>query len=239
VIPQNQHILFLDIETVPICDRFDKLPEHLKEHWKHKSGLLYKDQEKDATESFMEKAGIFAEFGKIICISAGRIRQEESGPVLYIKSYFGYDEKQLLESFTESLEKQNQQYHRSLLCAHNGKEFDFPYICRRLMVNQLSIPHLLQIMGKKPWEIPHIDTLEWWKFGDRRTFAGLALLADLLGIPTPKDDIDGSQVASCYYNGELNRIVQYCQKDVITLVKLYLRMTEQQIDYLEIREITN
>lgn len=239
MLTQNQNILFLDIETVPLCSHFDELPEALKAHWERKSALLHKDVEIDASDSFMQGAGIFAEFGKIICISAGRIRQEEAGNVLYIKSYYGDNEKELLEQFSESLEKQHQKHDQSLLCAHNGKEFDFPYICRRLMVHQLPIPYLLNIMGKKPWEVPHIDTLELWKFGDRRTFAALSLIADVLGIPTPKDDIDGSQVASCYYNGELERVVQYCQKDVLTLVKFYLRLTQQKDNDLEVKELTH
>lgn len=213
------HILFLDIETVPGAPSYNALSDRMKHFWDKKAESL-KRAETDTAESLYEKAGIFAEFGKIICISTGLV----SGGRAQVKSFFGHDETALLASFGDYLNEIRSKGIR-VLCAHNGKEFDFPWICRRMLVNGLQIPETLNIQGKKPWEINHIDTMELWKFGDFKNFTSLDLLAELFDIPTPKDDINGADVARVYYEeDDLIRIMQYCQKDVVALIQLLRRL---------------
>lgn len=207
------NVLFIDIETVPQYADYHLMPENLKKLWDKKSSYQRKNDE--TAEEFYPRAGIWAEFGKIICISAGIFSSEK---VLRIKSVYGDDEKTILQEFSKILQSQPSNL---ILCAHNGKEFDFPYLCRRMLINNIKIPVQLNIIQKKPWEINHIDTLELWKFGDFKTFTSLELLATIFDIPTPKDDIDGSMVSGIYYNDhDLERINRYCQKDVITIARL-------------------
>ena len=225
-----QNILFLDIETVPQQSDYNQLADDWKGLWNSKANVLLRNKEDETPETIYERAGIYAEFGKIICISCGVIQGPENNRKLVIKSFAGSDEKELLRNFSEMLNKWSPAVsgrgnnEPKYLCAHNGKEFDFPYICRRLIINCLPIPLLLNIAGKKPWEVNHLDTMELWKFGDYKSYTTLNLLAHSLGIPTPKDDIDGSMVAKVYYEQKnLDRIVTYCQKDVITLAHIFLR----------------
>ncbi len=190
-----------------------------------KAEFLIKDKPLETIETVYARAGIYAEFGKIICISCGIISGSGSDKKMMLKSFAGQDEKVLLQDFTDMLQRwaiDGNKY----LCAHNGKEFDYPYLCRRLVINNLPIPALLQISGKKPWEIPHFDTMELWKFGDHKNYTSLNLLSATLGIPSPKDDIDGSMVAKIYWEEQdIARIVTYCQKDVVTCAQVYLRLT--------------
>jgi len=217
-------ILFLDIETVSQYPEFDKLPEEWKDLWRRKAEALLRDKQLVTPEELYGRAAIYSEFGKIICISCGIISGSGAGKKIVLKSFYGDDEKTLLLEFSEMLRKWAGDSNR-YLCAHNGKDFDFPYLCRRMIINELTIPSLLNISGKKPWEITHIDTMELWKFGEYKSFISLNLLAHVLGIPTPKDDIDGSQVGEVYWSqGDLPRIVTYCQKDVVTVAQVYLRM---------------
>ncbi|MDB5004039.1 MAG: 3-5 exonuclease [Mucilaginibacter sp.] len=211
------NILVLDIETVPQYATHDELPDHFKKLW----DLKTQNQRKEETaENFYERAGIWAEFGKIICISVG-IFTGGKDRGLRIKSFAGHDEKELLEGFSAMLAGQPANL---VLCAHNGKEFDFPYICRRLLINGLPLPKQLDIAGKKPWEIGHLDTMELWKFGDYKSYTSLNLLTAIFNIPTPKDDIDGSMVGSVYWkDNELERICIYCQKDVVATSQLLRR----------------
>ncbi|MCL1942376.1 MAG: 3'-5' exonuclease [Candidatus Azobacteroides sp.] len=216
-----QKILFLDIETVPACASYDDLSDMFKLLWDKKAGQLQrmKDENLSSKEMYAQ-AGIYAEFGKIICISVGYFARERE---LRIKSFYGEDEKEILSDFSLLLNK-HFNTGENLLCAHNGKEFDFPYIARRLLINGMEIPRILNTAGKKPWEINHLDTMELWKFGDYKSYASLNLLAAVFNIPTPKDDIDGSQVGEVYWkDGNLERIVQYCQKDVLTIARLFLK----------------
>lgn len=209
-----EDVLFLDIETVPQESTYKEMDDSLKKHWDKKAGFLARNEE--TPQELYQQAGIYAEFGKIICISVGYIR----GNHVRIKSFYSHDEKQLLEEFISVLNRSFSGQHQ-LLCAHNGKEFDFPYIARRILINGLKLPYLLQIAGKKPWEIQHLDTMELWKFGDFKNFTSLALLTQVFGIPTPKDDIDGSMVANVYYKEkDLERIKTYCQKDVVALIQV-------------------
>lgn len=224
-----QNVLFLDIETVPQQPGYNQLADDWKGLWNSKASALLRNREEDTPETIYERAGIYAEFGKIICISCGVIQGPANNRKLVIKSFAGTDEKELLRNFSEMLAKWSPPAGRGnpeprYLCAHNGKEFDFPYICRRLIINYLPIPLLLNTAGKKPWEVNHLDTMELWKFGDYKSYTTLNLLAHSLGIPTPKDDIDGSMVAKVYYEEKnLDRIVTYCQKDVVTLAHIFLR----------------
>jgi 3'-5' exonuclease len=227
------NILFLDIETVPVTPEFDALPEELQELWAVKArSILRKPGEEleydEIAGTFAERAGIYAEFGRIVCISAGFLTRSAEGepPVLRLKSFANHSESKLLVEFSELLGKYFNNPDKFAICGHNIKEFDIPYICRRLMINQLPFPRLLDIAGKKPWETKHLlDTLELWKFGDSKNFTSLRLLAAIFDIPSPKDDIDGGDVATVYWEDrDLDRIATYCEKDVVATVQLYLRM---------------
>ena len=214
-------ILFLDIETVPQQKSFSDNPEKMQALWEKKSSYFRTGEE--TAEDVYQRAGIYAEFGKIICISVGIISKAKTGSGLRLKSYFSEDEKQLLIDFSDMLRKYTA--NKVLyLCAHNGKEFDFPYIARRMLVNGLKLPSLLDNAGKKPWEVHHLDTMELWKFGDFKHYTSLELLTTIFDIPSPKNDLDGSQVAEVYWEEKsLKRIVEYCQEDVQAIVQIFLR----------------
>ena len=231
------NILFLDVETVPQHVSFSELADEWKQLWSHKANFLIKDKEADTPESIYSRAGIYAEFGKIVCISCGIIPGFGDQKKLSLKSFCGDDEKEILQSFSEMLNRWASDNNK-LLCAHNGKEFDFPYMCRRMIINGMAIPAILKISGKKPWEVPHLDTLELWKFGDYKNYTSLNLLARTLNIATPKDDIDGSMVAEVYWKQhDLQRIATYCQKDVVTVAQVYLRLNGEAIISAENIEI--
>lgn len=226
------NILFLDIETVPEVASFDELSEQKKELYAKKTQYQRKDEV--SAEDFYERAGIWAEFGKIICISVGYFVGFEKNRNFRITSFSG-NEKQLLINFKSLLEKH---FYRDnhLLCAHNGKEFDFPYIARRMIINSITLPEKLNLFGKKPWEVAHLDTLELWKFGDYKHYTSLNLLTNILGIPSPKQDIDGSQVAKVFYEeNDLERIVKYCERDTLAVAQLLLRFNN--LDLLRDDEI--
>lgn len=227
-IPVN-NILFLDIETVPQYSSYSELPDVWKSLWDHKASFLVRNKETETAETVYPRAGIYAEFGKIVCVGCGILSGSGNQKKITIKCFSGDDEKLLLIRFSEMLNKWSpggSQY----LCAHNGKEFDFPYLCRRLVVNHLPIPALLQLSGKKPWEVNHLDTLELWKFGDFKNYTSLNLLAHTLGVPTPKDDIDGSMVWEVYWKEKnMDRIVTYCQKDVVTLIQIFLSISGESL----------
>jgi 3'-5' exonuclease len=217
-------ILFLDIETVPQYPSYKELPENWKNLWDIKAGYLIRNKEDETFESVYPRAGIYAEFGKIVCISCGFIQGSGEQKKISIKSFAGDNEQLVLHEFAEMLKKWSGTEPR-FLCGHNGKEFDFPYLCRRMVINQVPIPSILNISGKKPWEVNHLDTMDLWKFGDFKNYTSLNLLAQALGIDTPKDDIDGSMVWEVYWKDKnLDRIVRYCQKDVVTVAQILLRM---------------
>lgn len=213
-------ILFLDIETVPLHQQYSELSAEAQMLWEEKT--RYQRKEEFSAEEFYDRAGIWAEFGKIVCISVGYFSFRHQQRTFRVTSFTG-EEKSLLEDFGRLV---NEHFSRpnKLFCAHNGKEFDFPYISRRMIINGIEIPQKLQLFGKKPWEIPHLDTMEMWKFGDYKHYTSLKLLAHILGIPSPKDDIDGSEVRNVFYNeGDIDRIVTYCEKDTITVAQILLR----------------
>jgi predicted PolB exonuclease-like 3'-5' exonuclease len=216
-----ENILFLDIETVPEFEGFDKLSEKKQLLWDKKSQYFRNDDEEAA--NVYARAGIYAEFGKIICISVGMIYSQNAEKHLRLKSYFGDDEKIILSEFIELLNKLNKKP-EVYLCGHNAKEFDFPYIARRILINGLQLPEILDVAGKKPWEVTFLDTMDLWKFGDYKHYTSLDLLTNIFDIPTPKDDIDGSMVGEVYWvDKDLDRIVKYCEKDVVAVVQLFLR----------------
>jgi DNA polymerase elongation subunit (family B) len=236
---QFEKILFLDIETVPQAYQFEQLDDKSKALFEAKNRFQI-SPEKPIEQIFEDRGGILAEFGKIVCISVGMLHEGSQGKSIRLKSYYHDDEETLLKQFKRLLEDHyNTPYH--VLCGHNSKEFDIPYICRRMLINGIALPSALQIAGKKPWEINHIDTMELWKFGDYKSYTSLSLLCHVMQIPTPKDDISGADVARVYYEeNDLQRIMVYCEKDVVALIQLYLRLQgEALVDEFNISSASN
>ncbi|PID87842.1 MAG: 3'-5' exonuclease [Bacteroidia bacterium] len=222
---RDTQILFLDIETVTGESTFDRLSERMQNLWKKKAAPLTRDAEEDP-ETLYNRAAIYAEFGKIVCISVGFLAKDRT---LRLKSFCGKNEKKILTEFSLLL---NTHYNddQKYLCAHNGKEFDYPYIARRMLINGIPLPRLLNISGKKPWEVRHLDTMEMWKFGDFKSYTSLELLTEIFGIPSPKTDIDGSQVSEIFWQqSDLKRITSYCEKDVTAVVQLYLSYRNKEL----------
>jgi len=224
------NILFLDIETVGMRASYDDLEDRWQKLWNRKAAYFIKnDPTVTAAEYYRDKAAIYAEFGCVVCISFGFLHGHESDLQLKVKSIAGDDEKVVLTEFSELLQKHYSDLPRQKLCGHNIKEFDIPYMCRRMIKHGLPLPDALNLYGKRPWEIKHlIDTLELWKFGDFKNYTSLDLLAAMFDIETPKDDIDGSKVHTTFYDeNDLARITSYCEKDVVTTTRVYMKMMHQ------------
>ena len=220
-------ILFLDIETVSQHVSVSELSEAELALWNKKSQRLREEGMSD--EELYKKAGIFAEFGKIVCISVAYMRKVSNEYELRVRSFYDDDERKLLSDFMELV---NMYFNtkKTYFCAHNGYEFDFPYIARRALILGIKVPSTLDTRGKKPWEIQHLDTLDLWRFADYKNYTSLALLAHVFGIPTPKDDIDGSQVGDVYWKeNNLQRIATYCQKDVVTVAQLFRKYRSEEL----------
>jgi DNA polymerase elongation subunit (family B) len=220
-----KHILFIDIETVACTDQYSLLEERMKVQWSRKANFFRQREEGQTDEDlFHERAGIYAEFGKIIVVAIGKFIEDEKGARSLKTKYFAsHDEFILLSEFKSAIEKMDQSQLR--LCAHNGKEFDFPYLSRRMLVQGIALPPVLNISGRRAWEIPHIDTMELWKFGDYKHFTSLDLLAAIFKIPTSKGELDGSKVNGFYYSEkDLKKIAEYCVGDVVAVAQLFLRM---------------
>jgi uncharacterized protein YprB with RNaseH-like and TPR domain len=235
-----EHILFLDVETTSQYKNYSDAPKHIQELWDEKADTLIKEENITPSDIY-RRAAIYAEFGKIICVSLGYFIKDGETYRLRIKSISGHDEKLLLQNLADVINKFSLKYKNDIcyLCAHNGKEFDFPYIARRLLINGIKLPKLLDIAGKKPWEVRHLDTMELWRFGDYKSYTSLKLLSTVFNIPSPKEDIDGSNVYDIYWHeNNLNRIVEYCQKDVLTLCRLFMRykglsiIEDHQVEYV-------
>ena len=221
-----EHILFLDIETVPEFEHWNELDDDAKLLWEAKTQYQRKDE--FTAEEFYDRAGIWAEFGKIVCISVGYFVMKGDVRQFRTTSFHGAEVK-ILKDFKSLLETHFNRPHH-LLCAHNGKEFDFPYIARRMLIHRIDLPFKLNLFGKKPWEVPHLDTLELWKFGDYKHYTSLKLLTKVLGIPSPKDDIDGSQVRDVFYKEkDIDRIVTYCEKDTVAVAQIFLRLRNGEL----------
>ena len=222
-----QKILFLDIETVPAYPAYEEMPDKWQQLWDKKAKFFI--EEGQIPSEVYERAGIYAEFGKIVCICAGIIAGEGSEKDFRLISFYGEDEKQILQDFCGLLHKSfNTTEHT--LCAHNGKEFDFPYLCRRILINGMKIPSILDIAGRKPWEVQHLDTLQLWKFGDYKHYTSLDLLSSVFDIPSPKEDMDGSQVGSAFYKEkDYEKIARYCRNDVLAIAQLFLRYQNREL----------
>lgn len=224
MIPELRDILFIDIETVASTDDYSTMDERLKTQWSRKANFFRRDSHLTDEELFHERAGIYAEFGKVITIAVGKYVDQESGELgLKTRVYADHNEAELLLSFKQMIEKFDAANLR--FCAHNGKEFDYPYLCRRMLINSIPLPAVLNLSGKRAWEIPHLDTMELWKFGDYKHYTSLDLLAALFQIPSSKDKIDGSQVNFVYHHDkDLERIGEYCRGDVVVLAQLFLKL---------------
>ena len=235
MIPELRDILFLDIETVASTHDYSNLDERIKTQWARKAVFFKRERNQSDEEIFHERAGIYAEFGKIVCVAVGKFIETETGDLgLKTKAYYGDNETALLSEFKSMIEKMDPVNLK--LCAHNGKEFDYPYLCRRMLINGISLPPALNIMGKKSWEVQHLDTLDMWKFGDYKHYTSLDLLASLFNIPSSKNGIDGSQVNTVYYNdNELGRIKDYCIQDVVVLAQLFLKLKSINPPSLSVR----
>ena len=224
-----QNILFLDIETVSGEPNFEALTDDMQILWADKTKWQRKE-DIAPKEFYNDRAGILAEFGKIVCISVGFIHYKDGMKNFRLRSFYNHDEALLLGKFAEMLKEKYFNHPRQILCGHNAKEFDFPYICRRMLVNGISLPPILQIAGKKPWEITHIDTMELWKFGDYKHYTSIKLLCAIFNIPTPKDDIDGSSVSSVYWEeNDLKRIAKYCEKDVVATAQIFMKFRNDSL----------
>ena len=224
---QVENILFLDAETVCQVPEYAALSERMQQQWDRKARRYLREEPDSTAEAlFFEKAGIHAEFGKVVCISCAYVKYNDQGvPALHMKSYYGEDEAQILREFGKALEMFTEKKGWDL-CAHNGKEFDFPFLGRRYIVQGIPLPSALRVQGKKPWEVKFVDTMEMWKFGDYKSYTSLDLLAAILNIPSPKSDIDGSQVSTVFWKEkDYERIKIYCEKDVRTTVQVFLRMS--------------
>lgn len=229
---QLGEILFLDIETASLTGKFDDLDPRLQEEWIKKERLIHLEKPTEAPGSlYFDRAGIHAEFGQVICVGVGFFQSKKKDKKLIFRSkvFADPEERELLLGLKALLEKK-----KWVLCAHNGKEFDFPYLCRRMLIQGISLPEPLQISGKRPWEVRHLDTMEMWKFGDYKHYTRLELLAAVFGIPTSKEGIDGSQVNSAFYlENDLEKIKKYCLRDVEVTARIYMAM-HPQLDELVI-----
>jgi predicted PolB exonuclease-like 3'-5' exonuclease len=224
MIPELRDILFLDIETVGAAESFGELNERFKTLWARKATFFKRDEGQTAEDLFAQRAGIYSEFGKIIVIAFGRYFDTENGELGFKTKYFaGANEKEILTNFRMMLEKHDPVNTR--LCAHNGKEFDFPYLCRRMLVNDMLPPALLNQTGRKPWDVTHLDTMDMWKFGDFKNYTSLDLLAALFNIETSKGTMDGSMVNEVFYKEKnLKKIAEYCLGDVVAIGQVYLKL---------------
>jgi len=222
--PSIYDLLLIDIETVPQYQDYLQLTEVWQSLWCDKISKIMPENF-SPEECYLQRAGILAEFGKVICISTGYFTNDkEKELVLRVKSIYGDDEKLLLESFKDLIDKMYKHNKHFEFAGHNVREFDIPYLCRRMLINELQLPAPLQIHGAKPWEVKMVDTLQWWKFGDYKNYISLNLLANVLNVPTSKTDIDGSMVQHVYYKeNNLPRIVEYCQRDVVVVANVILR----------------
>ena len=226
-ITELERILFFDIETVPQVYPFKETDERTRQLWADKTRWVQEREEKSPEEIY-DRAAIYAEFGKIICISAGFITHSSDGVSFRVKSFYGDDEKKILQDFGEMLNSLEER--RFLLCGHNSREFDIPYISRRMLILGMPLPGLLNLQGKKPWEVPHLDTMDLWKFGDYKHYTSLDLLSHCFGLPSPKQEISGKDGARVYWEEhDLEAIRVYCEGDVLTVAQVLLRFNQQPI----------
>ena len=226
---KERNLLFIDIETVSNFADFEQLDSRMQKLWIHKASFLKNDPSISDAEMYFKRAGIYAEFGKIVAIGMGFFNWEDDVRTLKVKTIASTNELELLAEFKQVVEKKYRPQDLRL-CAHNGKEFDYPYLCRRMLVNNIEIPQSLNLQNRKPWEIPHLDTLEMWKFGDKKHYTSLELMAAIFGIPSSKSDISGEDVNSVFHlENDLERIQNYCTEDIIVLAQLYLKLQSEPL----------
>ena len=232
---QFTNILFLDIETVSGVPLYEQLDERLQHLWSKKANQYRKNGTETDAELFRQRGGILAEFGKIVSVALGYLVEKQGRYVLTISSLAADDERALLEKFNDYVRRFDLHINRAngefagrrsvQLCAHNGREFDFPYLARRILINRLALPAVLQTQGKKPWEVTHIDTMDLWKFGDFKNYTSLDLLAAVFNIPSSKEEMDGSLVHTVYYDEhDLEKIARYCALDVVNAAQVLLAL---------------
>ena len=218
-----ENFLIIDIETVSEQKNFESLQEDWQKLWEDKVHHSLPENI-TAGEYYPQRAGVMAEFSKVICISMAYFKKEGNQYLLRVKSVAGHDEKELLQNFVATINQMEAIHNRWSFTGHNIKEFDIPFLCRRLLINGLPIPLYLDFQNMKPWETNMVDTFQYWRFGDYKNYTSLKLLAAALNVPSPKDDIDGSMVGDVYWKeNNLERIVIYCQKDVATVANIILR----------------
>ncbi len=225
---QIENILFIDVETASQQASFEELSDRMQMLWEKKAQKYLKaDSSENVKQLYQKKAAIHPEFARAVCISCGYIQFNSEGiPDLTLKSYAGEYEPEILSTFGQMLTKFMAKDGRNL-CAHNGKEFDFPFLGKRFLIQGIPLPDVLQIQGKKPWEVSFVDTMDLWRFGDYKSYISLDLLATVLGVPSPKDDIDGSEVSKIFWQEKnIERIQIYCEKDVKTTAQILLRMCQ-------------
>ena len=227
---QIKKTLVLDIETASMVDSFENLSIRTKSFWTKKCQNLKAFQTEDLNESsasllYQKKAAIYSEFSKVICISVGIFEVDDEIKSLRVKSFYGDDENSILQSFASLLNDHFYDKYHHTISGHNLKEFDIPFLCRRMIINNIRLPNLLRIHGAKPWQVPHlVDTLELWKFGDYKNYSSLDLLCHILNIPTPKDQMNGSDVSQMYWNGGIHAIKEYCEKDIVATSRILLKL---------------
>jgi len=226
---QIRRALVLDIETASISPTYSDLSDSMQSFWDKKSSRINTSsisvEDYSSEEHYDDKAAIYAEFGRVVCISVGIFEVEDEIKSFRIKSFYGDDEKQILNSFSTLLNDHFYDKYHHTLAGHNLKEFDIPFLCRRMVINEIDLPNLMNIHGAKPWQVPHLlDTLELWKFGDYKNYTSLDLLCEVLGIPSPKNQMDGSMVSAAYWNGQIEDIKTYCEKDVLATARIILRL---------------
>lgn len=236
MIKNFKNILFIDIETASGVNTYTTLTENMQKLWLRKARSLMNPLQKPLEDLYFERAALFPEFGRIISIGMGFLFYNKNKELsLKVKTISNKNEKDLLLEFNQFIESTYPSKELSLV-AHNGKEFDFPYLCKRMLVHQLVIPKALQLQGKKPWEVVHQDTIEWWRFGDKKGYVSLELLAEIMGIGNVKTDLSGDKVNYTFYiEKDLEKIKKYCAEDVITLAQLFLRFNF--IDYIQEKNI--
>ena len=234
-----ENLFLIDIETVSCFPNYQLLTDEWKDLWTEKISKALPENI-SAEEYYPQRAGIMAEFAKVVCISFGYIKKENGNPQLRIKSFYSEDEKEILEKFIDTVCQLQAKNNKWCFTGHNIKEFDIPFLCRRILINNISIPDCFNFQAMKPWDVPVLDTLHLWRFGDYKHYTSLKLLAATLGVPSPKNDIDGSKVGEVYWNKkDLKRIAHYCQKDVATVANVILRfknlplLTEEQIVFVD------
>jgi len=216
LIKQNiEDILFFDVETAAATNNFDENHE-LYDAWAY-DHLRNVEDSSELIELYNKTAPLYAEYGRIVTISIGAVR----GGELIIKSFSNEDEKVLLEEFNDSISKFAN--NKTWLCGHNILDFDMPYIMRRCMANGVQLHLLFDTAHLKPWETSVFDTALLWK-GTAWKKQSLASVIAALGLPSPKDDISGADVSRVFYEGGIDKIVSYCEKDVFATVNLFRKL---------------